>query len=100
MADYKIRQEYSTFSNQDMLSYSFNIYNEGSRIITYRVCVLVVFCTFSCMAGLSISVCCGSHGTHVAGILAAYHPDNSGVNGIAPGAQIVSVKIGSAVLLL
>jgi tripeptidyl-peptidase-2 len=74
MADYKIRQEYSTFSNQDMLSYSFNIYNEGSR--------------------LSISVCCGSHGTHVAGILAAYHPDNSGVNGIAPGAQIVSVKIG------
>ncbi|KAJ3634505.1 hypothetical protein Zmor_012337 [Zophobas morio] len=80
MADYKIRQEYSTFSNQDMLSYSFNIYNEGSR--------------------LSISVCCGSHGTHVAGILAAYHPDNSGVNGIAPGAQIVSVKIGSAVLLL
>lgn len=66
-------EEWSYFSKEDLLSFSFNVYADGDI--------------------LSIVTNGGSHGTHVAGILGANYEDEA-LNGIAPGCQIVSFKIG------
>tara|TARA_Y100001934_G_scaffold270920_1_gene356603 strand:+ start:1851 stop:5675 length:3825 start_codon:yes stop_codon:yes gene_type:complete len=74
MTDFKTEREYSTFSRLDLLNYAVNIYDNGDL--------------------LSIVADCGDHGTHVAGIVAGNYPKQPELNGIAPGAQIISVKIG------
>eukprot|EP00126_Sphaerothecum_destruens_P008695 Sdes_comp20316_c0_seq1m13965 len=74
LADYKESFAYGVISAVDKLNYAFKIYNQGNL--------------------LSIVTDSGSHGTHVAGILAAHFPQQPELNGIAPGAQIVSVRIG------
>lgn len=76
LENYAIHGRYSSFPNGVMLNFAVNVYNSGDI--------------------LSIVVDCGSHGTHVAGILAANFPDAPHLNGIAPGARIVSLKIGDA----
>lgn len=43
---------------------------------------------------LSLCLYIASHGTHVASITSAFFPDDPDKNGIAPGAQIISLMIG------
>lgn len=75
MGEYRFDQEYGTLSESEaMLNYSFNVYNDGNV--------------------LSIVTNAGSHGTHVASIIGAYHPNDTALNGVAPGCQIISIKIG------
>ncbi|KAG2491863.1 hypothetical protein HYH03_009817 [Edaphochlamys debaryana] len=74
LANYAIERQYGTFSELDSCNFVLNTLEEGRL--------------------LSIVVDCGAHGTHVAGITAAHFPEDPGSNGIAPGAQIISCKIG------
>jgi tripeptidyl-peptidase-2 len=74
LANYREGRQYASFSADAQLNFAVNVYEAGNR--------------------LSIVAVCGDHGTHVAGIAAACFPEQPDRNGIAPGAQIVSVKIG------
>ena len=74
LANFRLERQYATFGEIDLLNFGVNIYDEGNL--------------------LSIVADAGAHGTHVAGIVAANFPDQPELNGVAPGAQIVSVKIG------
>jgi len=80
MTDYYKEGQYGMFSNVDMCNYAVNIYNGG------KVASLVVDA--------------GAHGSHVGGIAAAFFPPKDGsseegdANGVAPGAKLISLKIG------
>lgn len=91
----------------DQVNYSINIYDEGNTlsIVTtggrfslfsaahkWLIISRVVECLYVHVC-LSLT---GSHGTHVASIATANFPDNPDLNGVAPGAQVVSVKIGDS----
>ncbi len=66
MTNFRAERQYGTFSAEDACNYALNIYDAG--------------------AVLSIVVDADPHGTHVAGIAAACHPDAPELNGAAPGA--------------
>jgi len=68
--------EWGRLTEMDQVNVSVNIYSEGSL--------------------LEIVSMPSSHGTHVASIAAACFPDMPEKNGLAPGAQIVSVNIGDS----
>jgi tripeptidyl-peptidase-2 len=76
MCDYKHLRQFKRFSDLDALNFCVNVFDEGSV--------------------LSIVVDAGAHGTHVAGIIGAFHPDKPEENGVAPGVQIISLKIGDS----
>jgi tripeptidyl-peptidase-2 len=69
-------REWGKLTEMDQVNVSVNIYSEGSL--------------------LEIVSMPSSHGTHVASIAAACFPDMPEKNGLAPGAQIVSVNIGDS----
>jgi tripeptidyl-peptidase-2 len=74
LANFRLEREYATFGDEDLMNFALNVYEDGNV--------------------LSIVADVGAHGTHVAGIVAAHFPDQPELNGIAPGAQLVAVKIG------
>ena len=74
LTNYRNCRKYGTFAEPANLNFAVNIYENGNL--------------------LSIVADSGRHGTHVAGIVAAYYPGHPELNGVAPGTQIVSVKIG------
>ena len=74
LEDYSIKQRYSHFGAETLTNFAVHVYNDGDL--------------------LSIIIPSSAHGTHVAGIIGANYPESPGRNGIAPGAQIISIKIG------
>ncbi|KAL8148295.1 hypothetical protein AgCh_005606 [Apium graveolens] len=76
LTNYRTERKYGVFSKLDACSFVANVYNEGNIV--------------------SIVTDSSPHGTHVAGIASAFHPKEPLLNGVAPGAQIISCKIGDS----
>ncbi|RXI08399.1 hypothetical protein DVH24_022543 [Malus domestica] len=76
LTNYRIERKYGVFSKLDACTFVANVYDEGNI--------------------LSIVTDCHPHGTHVAGIATAFHPKEPLLNGVAPGAQVISCKIGDS----
>ncbi|KAG4941702.1 hypothetical protein JHK87_045573 [Glycine soja] len=71
-----IERKYGIFSKLDACTFVVNVFSDGNV--------------------LSIVTDCSAHATHVAGIATAFHPKEPLLNGVAPGAQIISCKIGDS----
>lgn len=69
-----IAGDYASFPDHVALNFGVQVYHDGRL--------------------LSIVTTSGSHGTHVASIAAGYFLQNTDLNGVAPGAKILSVKMG------
>ncbi|KAG2401576.1 Tripeptidyl-peptidase 2 [Vigna angularis] len=76
LTNYRTEKKYGIFSKLDACTYVVNVYNDGNV--------------------LSMVTDSSPHGTHVAGIAAAFHPEEPLLNGVAPGAQLISCKIGDS----
>lgn len=70
---FDVKRQFSNFGGKTNLNFAVNIHEDGKL--------------------LEIVSCCGSHGTHVASIAAGYFPSKPECNGIAPGAEVVNIKI-------
>ncbi|OQV18364.1 Tripeptidyl-peptidase 2 [Hypsibius exemplaris] len=77
LTNYRDGLKYGTIGGIYQINYTVNILEDGNRVEF---------------------VIPQPHGTHVASIAAGYFPDAKERNGIAPGAQIVSIKIGHALI--
>lgn len=73
LADFHLEHRFGTVGEMDPCNFASNVYEDGNL--------------------LSLVFDSGSHGTHVSGIAAAYHPESPEFNGIAPGARILALKI-------
>ncbi len=75
LANYRVDRQYASFPFQERLNFSINISDGGAR--------------------LSLVTPSGSHGTHVAGIVAANLPSQPELNGIAPGRRSSPSRSGT-----
>lgn len=73
LCDFKRERQWGVWDAETLLTYAVNVYEDGDVV--------------------SIVTDAGAHGTHVAGIVAAHHPHHQALDGVAPGAQIVSIKV-------
>ncbi|XP_027363708.1 tripeptidyl-peptidase 2-like isoform X2 [Abrus precatorius] len=76
LTNYRTEGKYGVFSKLDACTYVVNVYNDGNV--------------------LSMVTDSSPHGTHVAAIATAFHPEEPLLNGVAPGAQVISCKIGDS----
>ena len=76
MCDYRKKREFRPFCSSSLLNFVVNITSDGNV--------------------LSLTTDCGAHGTHVASIAAGHHPGVPSMDGVAPGAQIISLKVGDS----
>ncbi|KAL8257342.1 hypothetical protein R6Q59_029383 [Mikania micrantha] len=76
LTNFKIERKYGVFGKLDACTFVTNVYNDGTI--------------------LSIVTDSSPHGTHVAGITSAFHSMEPLLNGVAPGAQVISCKIGDS----
>ncbi|AES62527.2 tripeptidyl peptidase II [Medicago truncatula] len=76
LTNYRSERKYGVFSKLDACAFVVNVYDDGNI--------------------LSIVTDSSPHGTHVAGIATAFHPEEPLLNGVAPGAQLISCKIGDS----
>lgn len=74
LTNYRIERKFGIFSKLAACSFVANVYDDGNLV--------------------SIVTDCSPHATHVAGIAAAFHPEEPLLNGVAPGAQLISCRIG------
>lgn len=74
LTNYKDELEYGVIGHRDLLTYCITVHHDGNL--------------------LEISAPCTTHGSHVASIAAAHHPEEPERNGMASGAQIISMNIG------
>ncbi|KAK6033902.1 peptidase, S8/S53 family [Cooperia oncophora] len=73
MGDFRLTGEYNKLSERDVANYTVHIASHGNR--------------------LEICLPSGAHGSHVANIAAANYPDKPELNGLAPGAKVISMMI-------
>uniref|UniRef100_A0A7E4V2B9 Tripeptidyl-peptidase 2 n=1 Tax=Panagrellus redivivus TaxID=6233 RepID=A0A7E4V2B9_PANRE len=76
LTNFRDEHQYAVLSDRDLVNYCVSIHNNGNL--------------------LEICVAPGSHGSHVAHIAAAHYPNEPERNGLAPGAQIISMCIGDS----
>lgn len=93
LGEFNKTRDYAPLTKDDQLNFSVNVHNDGNLLELVGVCCT---CTNSIFKQNSNDSFCftASHGTHVASIAAACFPDDPDQNGVAPGAQIISLTIG------